>query len=132
MKVTPRPNSRPPPPDPCELDDCLHFLQKTWVPKIIWFLRGEPRRFGDLGRDLAGISPKVLTERLRMMEAMGVIRRTVLPTSPPQVEYALTELGEHFDPVFQAMVEVGAQLRQRFPRRLPSREGRRSSVPRKT
>jgi DNA-binding HxlR family transcriptional regulator len=51
-------------------------------------------RFGDLRRQVVGISPKVLTERLRKLESIGVISRDYQPTIPPQVSYTLTERGK--------------------------------------
>jgi DNA-binding HxlR family transcriptional regulator len=102
------------PPEPCPLDATLQFLGNRWVPKILWYLCEGPMRFGELKRALDGVSSKVLTERLRTMEEEGVVIRTVLPTSPPQVEYALTRLGLEFRPVFEVMVTVGAKLRRRY------------------
>ncbi len=111
------------PPAHCPLESCLKFLAGAWTPKILWYLREEPRRFGDLKRDLAGISAKVLTTRLRELEERGVVTRTVMPTSPPTVEYALTALGHRFQPVLDAIVEVGHEL---------EKNAKPSSVPRKS
>jgi DNA-binding HxlR family transcriptional regulator len=71
------------------------------------------RRFGDLKRDLNGVSAKVLTTRLRELEERGVVTRTVLPTSPPTVEYALTDLGHRFQPALLGIAEVGKDLKKR-------------------
>ena len=77
---------RMPPPEDCLLDPCLRFLSSTWTTRILWFLDCGPRRFGDLRRDLGTISAKVLTQRLRAMEAKGLIARRRIATSPVQVE----------------------------------------------
>jgi DNA-binding HxlR family transcriptional regulator len=53
----------------------------------------------------------MLTARLRAMEAKGVVTREVVPSSPPSVEYALTEVGEELIPVINAIVKVGTRLR---------------------
>jgi DNA-binding HxlR family transcriptional regulator len=59
---------------------------------ILWILRSQgAMRFGALKRQVEGISTKVLTERLRMLEAEGLIYRDYVPTVPPQVTYGLTE-----------------------------------------
>ncbi|HVM31784.1 MAG TPA: helix-turn-helix domain-containing protein [bacterium] len=105
-----RPNKSGPAPDSCPLEGSLKLLAGAWTPKILWYLRLEPRRFGDLKRDLGTISAKVLTTRLRELEKRGVVIRTVMPTSPPTVEYALTELGAKLNPVLDSIVEVGRQL----------------------
>lgn len=99
-----------PPPPTCPLEDCLRFLAGAWTPKILWYLRDQSRRFGDLKRDLGTVSAKVLTARLRELEERGVVLRTVMPTSPPTVEYSLTPLGVKLQPVLDAIVEVGREL----------------------
>ena len=58
----------------------------------------------------------MLTTRLRMLEAKGVVLREVKPTSPPSVEYALTELGRELGPAIQAIVLVGHRLKARQSR----------------
>jgi len=106
--------ARQAPPEHCPLDTVLQFLGTRWVPGILWYLNQGPLRYGDIKRLLGTISSKVLADRLKTMEAQGVITRTVLPTSPPQVEYSLTRLGEEFAPVFETMTSVGAKLRRRY------------------
>jgi DNA-binding HxlR family transcriptional regulator len=113
-----RPNKAGPQPCECPLQTGLKFLAGAWTHQILWYLSVEPRRFGDLKRDLATVSAKVLTTRLRELEELGVITRTVMPTSPPTVEYALTPLGMKFKPVLDAIVDVSREL---------ARKGRRQS-----
>jgi DNA-binding HxlR family transcriptional regulator len=90
---------------------CMSLLGGTWTPNLIWMLSGGPRRFGELKRDIPRISPKMLTARLREMEEKGVVTRTVLATSPPSVEYALTDVGHELIPVINVIVKVGTKLR---------------------
>lgn len=104
------PTSRQPPLPDCPLDRYLHVISGAWVPRIIWFLRFGPRRFGDLRRDIGSISTKVLTEKLRMLEKENLILRQVLNTSPTQVEYSLSERGEAFNPLFEAMIQIAQRL----------------------
>lgn len=113
MKIRPTPKTVPTPPPACPLNDCLSLMAGAWTAEVIWYLQKEPRRFGDLQRDLAGVSAKVLTGRLRELEERGVVSRTVFPTKPPTVEYALTTLGKRLLPVLDAVVEVGKDLRKR-------------------
>jgi len=116
--IRPKRSSVGPPPSECPLEDCLRFLGGAWTTQILWYLRAEPRRFGDLKRDLGKISAKVLTTRLRELEDRDVIARRVMPTSPPTVEYSLTPFGIKFQPVLDAIVDVGSELQKR--RRLPA------------
>ncbi len=105
-----RANKSGPPPLSCPLEASLKLLAGAWTPKILWYLRVETRRFGDLKRDLGAISAKVLTTRLRELEKKGVLTRTVMPTSPPTVEYALTPLGHKMGPILEAIAEVGKDI----------------------
>lgn len=62
---------------------------------ILWVLdTNGTLRFGELRRKVDGISPKVLTERLRMLEVIGIVQRDYEPTIPPQVTYQLTNRGK--------------------------------------
>ncbi|ESQ74931.1 helix-turn-helix domain-containing protein [Asticcacaulis sp. AC402] len=89
------------------------LLGGAWTPNVIWYLSGGPRRFGELKSDMALISAKMLSARLKDMEDKGVITRTVMPTSPPSVEYALTDLGAELVPALKAIVSVGQRLKSR-------------------
>ncbi len=89
----------------------MSLLGGAWTPNLVWYLSAGPRRFGELRADIPRISAKVLTARLRALEQKGVVTRTVLPTSPPSVEYALTALGTELIPVIRAIVKVGARLK---------------------
>lgn len=97
----------------CPIEECLAVLAGAWTPHILWNLSQRPRRFGELKRQLAGVSAKVLTTRLRQHESRGLISRHVLPTSPPSVEYRLTELGREIEPVLCAIAELGHKLHRR-------------------
>lgn len=77
------------------LEKLLHQISGQWTIYILWFLdTNGTLRFGELRHKVAGISTKVLTERLRMLEASGIIDRHYKPTVPPQVTYKLTERGK--------------------------------------
>jgi DNA-binding HxlR family transcriptional regulator len=64
-----------------------------WTMLVVIALRAEPRRFNDLRRRVDGISQQMLTRTLKLLERDGIITRTVAATTPPQVEYALNDLG---------------------------------------
>src|ERR687892_2365820 len=113
MMVRYRPSRVSPPPERCPLTECMSLLGGSWTPNVIWYLREGPRRFNELKGDIVGISSKTLSARLRKLETDGVLTRTVLPTSPPTVEYELTELGREILPAVDAIVEVGLHLKER-------------------
>ena len=60
-------------------------------------------RFNEFAGAVSGISPRMLSERLRDLEAAGLVERTVIPSSPPTVEYRLTPRGRRLAPLIDAM-----------------------------
>ncbi|MCA0272655.1 MAG: helix-turn-helix transcriptional regulator [Proteobacteria bacterium] len=100
-------------PPACPISDCMKFLGGAWTPNIFWYLSSGPRRFSELRHDIPAVSAKVLTQRLRDMEEHGLVLRRVMPTSPPSVEYELTELGRELLPAIAAIMSVGKRLKQR-------------------
>ncbi|WP_419904604.1 winged helix-turn-helix transcriptional regulator [Kiloniella sp.] len=97
----------------CPLSECMAILGGAWTTNLIWYLSGGPRRFSELKHDLVGISAKMLATRLKELENKAVVHRRVLPTSPPSVEYSLTDLGEELVPAINAIVEVGHKIKVR-------------------
>lgn len=91
----------------------MSVLGGAWTPNIIWHLSGGARRFNELRIDIPPVSAKMLTVRLRELEDKGIVSRVVKPTSPPSVEYSLTELGKDLLPAINAIVEVGHKLKER-------------------
>ena len=102
-----------PPPPGCPMSACMSLLGGIWTPEIIWNLSDGQRRFSELRRAMPVISAKVLSARLKDLEARGVLSRSVLATTPPSVEYVLTDLGEELIPAIRAIVEVGSKLNLR-------------------
>lgn len=94
----------------CPMSMCMALIGGLWTPELIWSLSDGPRRFSELRRDIPAVSAKVLTGRLRDLEARGVLERRVMATSPPTVEYELTALGRDLLPAIRSIVEVGSRL----------------------
>lgn len=79
-------------PSPCAIGGLLELLTRPWTLHILWSLSTNgPMRFGVLRKNVAGISPRVLTERLRTLEDKGFVFRHYEPTIPPAVTYGITE-----------------------------------------
>ncbi len=72
----------------------LDIIGSKWTILIIHYLREGAHRHSELRRAIGGISEKVLTSQLRLLETNGMVRREVYPEVPPKVEYSLTPLGE--------------------------------------
>ncbi|MBD1915563.1 MULTISPECIES: helix-turn-helix domain-containing protein [Cyanophyceae] len=103
----------------CPVSVLMNLLSGPWTMYIIWRLSTNgPMRFGALRRQVEGISTKMLTERLRMLEQEGIVDRHYEPTVPPQVTYSLTErAGE-----LVAILDQLNGLAQRWYGDLPSCE----------
>ncbi|MEV7003077.1 helix-turn-helix domain-containing protein [Streptomyces sp. NPDC093982] len=101
----------------CPTNQLLDRLSDKWVSLVVAALSAGPMRYSDLGRKIAGVSPKMLTQTLRSLERDGLLTRTVTPSVPVRVDYELTPLGHglallltavkdwaetHFDEVRQA------------------------------
>ena len=74
--------------------EVLDLITDKWVINLIYALSEGTRRFGQLEREVGGISQKMLTQTLRGLERDGLIERRVYPVVPPRVEYSLTPLGK--------------------------------------
>lgn len=89
------------------MDALLRLLMGPWTTYILWVLHSNgPTRFGELKRRVSGISAKMLTERLRMLEESGVVDRNHQPTVPPQVTYSLTARGQELRQVLDGLSEL--------------------------
>jgi DNA-binding HxlR family transcriptional regulator len=81
----------------CEhISRMLARISDKWTLLVVRVLGRGPCRFNALRREVGEISQKVLASTLRELEENGFVSRTVMPATPPQVEYALTELGREF------------------------------------
>ena len=88
----------------CPMDAVLRQLMGPWTTYILWLLRSlGPQRFGALKAGIPGISSKVLTERLRQLEAAGLVHRDYRPTIPPMVTYSLTPRGSELNAVLDGL-----------------------------
>ena len=74
----------------------LAQISDKWTMLVVRSLGPGPQRFNALKREIGDISQKMLSSTLRDLEKNGFVSRTVTPTIPPQVEYALTDLGRDF------------------------------------
>jgi Predicted transcriptional regulators len=93
----------------CEaaMGEALRVLGGKWSYEVISRLYYRTLRFNELRRSLGGITVKSLTDIVRQLESLGIVRREVIPTTPVGVEYSLTEKGKEYRAVLMQMREWG-------------------------
>lgn len=91
----------------CPSRTVVEVLANKWTLYVLAALRRQdgPLRFNELRRLLDGITQKMLTQTLRELEQVGLVRRTVYATVPPRVEYALSDLGVEAGQLTTAIAE---------------------------
>jgi DNA-binding HxlR family transcriptional regulator len=83
----------------------VELIGRRWTGAILRALLADVRRFNDIAAAIPGLSDRMLAERLRELEAEGVVVRTVIPESPVRVEYNLTRKGRDLEAVVHAVAE---------------------------
>ncbi|MGV9665525.1 winged helix-turn-helix transcriptional regulator [Nocardia niigatensis] len=91
----------------CPVEVTVDLIGGKWKAVILAHLKEGVRRYGELRRLMPDTSEKMLVQQLRELEGHGLVRRTVFPAVPPQVEYDLTEEGCSLVPVLTALYEWG-------------------------
>ena len=82
------------------------MLGGKWKILILWYISVyQVQRFNELQRRLGGVTQSSLTRQLRELEADGLVHRKVYPEVPPKVEYTLTDLGQTYIPILNAMLD---------------------------
>jgi DNA-binding HxlR family transcriptional regulator len=92
----------------------LDRIGGAWKMPILWRLKDQVMRYGELKKDIPHVTHKMLTTQLRQLEEEGFITRTVYPVVPPKVEYALTERGRRAIPVVEVIRDYGLALMKEF------------------
>src|SRR4051812_25387486 len=93
------------------------LLGRPWSALILTALQAGPRRFGELAESAEGLGTKVLSARLKELEARGLVARTVDPGPPVRVSYELTGHGRGFGQVAEAIQRWGRELAPTKPSR---------------
>ncbi len=89
----------------CPTRIVLDLIADKWTALIVGALQNQTKRFGELRREIGGISQKMLTQTLRALERDGLVTRMVYASVPPKVEYSLTELGRTLVHTLEAIRE---------------------------
>ncbi|MDL2289500.1 helix-turn-helix transcriptional regulator [Clostridia bacterium OttesenSCG-928-F22] len=94
----------------CPVNSLLLMLQGKWKSQVIFAMSlNNVIRFGQLKKEVSGITNTMLTNTLRELEADGLVHREQFNEIPPHVEYSLTEKGRNLFPVFYEMLKWGLQ-----------------------
>jgi len=94
----------------CSVEATLSVIGGRWKPVIIFLLlQHGVLRFGELRKNIDGVTQRMLTNQLRELESNKVIARKVYAEVPPKVEYSLTNYGRSLEPIMVAMRDWGAE-----------------------
>jgi DNA-binding HxlR family transcriptional regulator len=88
-------------------ESAAEILGKKWTGLIIRVLLGGPKRFKDIKEQIPEMSDKMLTDRMKELEAVGILTRTVYPEMPVRIEYELTEKGKNLEEVILSIQSWG-------------------------
>ncbi len=91
----------------CALDVTMNYIGGKWKTVVIWYLRKDKKRFGELKKHIPDITEKMLSLTLRQLESDGLVERTVFAEVPPRVEYSLTAHGKSLLPMVEEMAAWG-------------------------
>lgn len=98
--------------DACPIRNIISRFSGKWSMLILCVLaENEATRFNEIGKAIPDISPKVLTETLKNLEAAGLLSRRLYAEVPPRVEYSLTDLGKSLMPLLGALIEWAIENR---------------------
>ncbi|MFC5702951.1 winged helix-turn-helix transcriptional regulator [Cohnella faecalis] len=90
-------------------ESAADLLGKKWTGLIIRVLLGGPKRFKDIKGQIPDMSDKMLTDRMKELESLGILTRTVYPEMPVRIEYELTEKGRGLEEVIQSIQNWGEE-----------------------
>src|SRR5919108_6439025 len=98
----------------CPIETTFKIIGKRWTVLVIREILKGNTQFNRFLENIGGISPKVLTERLRELERLGIIRRRIVSEYPVRVEYSLTDLGRGFEPVLLSAASFSMEYMPRI------------------
>ncbi|WP_286892880.1 helix-turn-helix domain-containing protein [Thermobacillus sp.] len=84
-------------------ESAAEILGKKWTGLIIYVLLGGPKRFKEIKELIPDMSDKMLTDRMKELEAQDIVKRSVYPEMPVRIEYELTPKGKALEPVIQSI-----------------------------
>ncbi|MBD2703711.1 helix-turn-helix transcriptional regulator [Spirosoma sp. BT702] len=95
----------------CAMDITMDYIGGKWKTVVLWYLRNDKKRFGELRQLIPQITERMLSIQLKQLEEDGLVRREVFATKPPlKVDYSLTDFGRTLLPVLEAVAKWGREL----------------------
>jgi len=96
----------------CPFEFALDMVSGKWKSLVLYYLREETLRYGEIRKKIDGITQKMLTQTLRELEKNGLVSRKVYPVVPPKVEYTITQSGASLIPIFESLQAWGERVAQ--------------------
>ncbi|MFP3749922.1 winged helix-turn-helix transcriptional regulator [Bacillus altitudinis] len=90
-------------------EKAVELLSKRWVTLIVFQLLSGSQRFSEIEAALTNLSGRVLSERLKELEAAGIVKREVFAETPVRIEYSLTDMGRSLAPVFEEIAKWSSE-----------------------
>jgi DNA-binding HxlR family transcriptional regulator len=89
--------------------EAVELIGRRWTGAILRVLMDGPMRFSHIGQAVPELSDRLLSERMKELEARGIVERTVIPGPPLRVEYALSEMGRQLEPALSELERWAAR-----------------------
>jgi DNA-binding HxlR family transcriptional regulator len=105
--------------------EAVELVGRRWTGAILRVLMDGPLRFSEVAQAVPELSDRLLSERMKELEARGIVERTVMPGPPLRVEYQLSRMGHELEPALSEL----EQWAKRWLRRAASRGAKRAPEP---
>jgi DNA-binding HxlR family transcriptional regulator len=83
--------------------EAVELVGRRWTGAILSVLMDGPLRFSEVAQSIPELSDRLLSERMKELEARGIVQRTVIPGPPLRVQYALSEMGSELEPALSEL-----------------------------
>lgn len=110
----------------CAMDVTMDYIGGKWKTVVLWYLRKDRKRFGELRKLIPNITEKMLSLQLKDLENDGLVGRKIYPEVPPKVEYYLTSFGKTLIPMLEEIAKWGRGLAETKGKMVDKSGGKRS------
>jgi len=110
----------------CAMDVTMNFIGGKWKTVVLWYLRKDKKRFGELKKLIPNITEKMLSLQLKDLENDGIVKRKLYAEVPPKVEYSLTDFGKSLIPLLEEIARWGRNLAEAKGKMIDKEKKKRS------